>query len=257
MTTPLVETFSQFGSRFYRGVDGLEDAIGVTSVLKNLDKEFLGYARAKLSGQYAWDHMGSLLPLYSEGEEQAFVDVVKGAATRKWNVARDLGTAVHNIFERLLLGEKIGSVHPEHKGFLEQAEKFVKEFDVEAIHVEKTCWNTRLNYAGTADLFAKVAGETIVLDLKTGASGIFPETALQLAAYANAEFLLEPDGTRLELPQLEGAAALSLRPDTFSVIPCRIDEEVFNVFEHLVGVSKWQRGLSRSVLGPPVQAPNK
>ena len=256
MTTPQVETYNQFGSRMYK-VPGLADAIGVTSIMKNIDKSALGYARARESGEYAFDHMGSLLPLYAEGDRKAFVDLVKGAATRKWGAAADLGTAVHNIFERLLLGEKIGTVHPDHQGFLQQAEKFIDEFDVQPIHVEKTAWNTRLNYAGTADLFAKVAGETIVLDLKTGASGIFPETALQLCAYANGEFLVEPDGTRIELPQVEGAAALSLRPDHFSVIPCRIDEEVFAVFEHLVGVSQWQRGLSRSVLGPAVQAPNK
>jgi hypothetical protein len=254
VTVPKVETFSQFGNRMYK-VPGLADAIGVTSVMKNIDKTFLGFARARESGEYSFDHMPALLPLYAEGDRKAFVDLVKGAASRKWGAAADLGTAVHNIFERLLLGEKIGTVHPDHQGFLEQAQIFIDEFDVEPIHVEKTCWNTRLNYAGTADAFAKVAGETIVLDLKTGASGIFPETALQLCAYANAEFLVEPDGTRLDLPEVEGAAALSLRPDHFSVVPCRIDEEVFSVFEHLVGVAAWQRGLSRSVLGPAVEAP--
>ena len=176
-----------------------------------------------------------------------------------WSLIRarvSLGTAIHTIAERVFNGENVGKVHPEHQGFLDQLNRFIKEFGVEPLHVEKTIWNTELNYAGTADLFCKAGGETIVLDLKTGASGVFAETALQLCAYAHAEFLLEPDGTRLDLPDLEGAAALSLRPDTFSVIPCRIDEEVFAVFRSLVGVSQWQRGLSRSVLGPPVKAPN-
>ena len=87
----------------------------------------------------------------------------------------------------------------------------------------------------------------------TGASGVFPETALQLAAYCRAEFIVEPDGEQRPLPETEGAAAISLRPDHYKVLPIRVDDEVFDVFRHLVSVANWQRTVSKSVLGAPVQ----
>ena len=73
------------------------------------------------------------------------------------------------------------------------------------------------------------------------------------AAYGNAEFLVDPDGSKRSLPDLDGAAALELRPDYYSLVPVRIDEPVFDIFKHLVAVADWQRELSRTVLGNPVE----
>ena len=150
-------------------------------------------------------------------------------------------------------GEDLGPLHPDHQGFVTQLELCVKEFNIEPVEIEVTCWNQTLGYAGTADLFAKVDGEQICVDFKTGASGIFPETALQLAAYCRAEFIVDPDGEQRPLPETEGAAAISLRPDHYKVVPVRVDDEVFDVFRHLVSVANWQRTVSKSVLGAPVQ----
>ena len=64
-----------------------------------------------------------------------------------------------------------------------QLDKWIKDFDVEPIEIEATCWNETLGYAGTADLIARVAGEVILVDLKTGASGIFPGSRVEIVNY--------------------------------------------------------------------------
>ena len=90
---------------------------------------------------------------------------------------------------------------------MEQLDKFIKDFDVEPLEIEVTCWNSTIGHAGTADLIARIGGEIVLLDLKTGKSGIYPDVALQLAAYGHAEFIISPDGSRREMPELGGAAA--------------------------------------------------
>jgi hypothetical protein len=43
----------------------------------------------------------------------------------------------------------------------------------------------RYEYGGTADAFVEIAGEVWLLDYKVG-SGVYPDTALQLAGLARA-----------------------------------------------------------------------
>ncbi len=260
MTAPTYPTHSKNGQRIYNGQKGLVDVPGVTSICNNIDKSGLGYGRARESAKTALADLPTLVGWAIDGKEKAFLNHVSGAATRKWGDAAETGTEVHAIVEKYLLGEALGVLSPKHQGFMTQFEIFVKDWEVEPLDsggqpcVEVTVWNETIGYAGTADAFAMVGGEPICLDTKTGESGVWPETALQLAAYCNAEFIIEADGTQRELPKTEGAAALHLRPDFYKVVPIRVDDEVFDVFRHLVHVANWQRTVSKSVLGAPAQA---
>ena len=254
MTAPSYPTFNRRGFRMYQGQDGLDDAIGVTSAMKNIDKSGLGFARARSAGECAWDDIDKLVGWVRDDNKKAFVDHVRNAASREWGAAADLGTEVHGLAEAIFRFEDLGHIQKKHQGFVEQLRMFIDDFDVEPLEVECTAWNSTVGYAGTVDLIARVGGETIILDIKTGASGIWPDVALQLSAYAHAEFLIDPDGTRRDLPKLDGAAALSLRPDHYSLVPVRIDDDVFELFRHLVALAEWQREISRTVLGNPVEA---
>ena len=46
----------------------------------------------------------------------------------------------------------------------------------------------RHEYGGTAHAFVEIDGETWLIDYKTGA-GVYPDTTLQLAGLARAEFI--------------------------------------------------------------------
>ncbi len=254
MTAPSYPTFNRRGFRMYQGQNGLDDVIGVTSAMKNIDKSGLGFARARSSAVCAWDDIDKLVGWVRDDNQKAFVDHVRNAASREWGAAADLGTEVHALAEAMFRFEDLGHIQKKHQGFVEQLRNFIDDFDVEPLEVECTAWNETVGYAGTIDLIARVGDETVILDLKTGASGIWPDVSLQLSAYANAEFLIDPNGNKRELPELDGAAALSLRPDHYSLVPVRVDEEVFDLFKHLVAVAEWQREISRTVLGNPVEA---
>ena len=253
MTSPVYPTFNRRGFRMYQGQHGLADVPGVTSIMKNIDKAGIGFGRARQAALCAWEDIDKLVGWVRDDNQKAFIDHVRNAAGRVWGSAADLGTEVHGLAESRFKFEDLGHIRPKHAGFVEQLDKFIKDFKVEPLEIEATAWNESVGYAGTIDLIARVGGETIVLDIKTGASGIWPDVALQLAAYGNAEFLVDPDGSKRSLPDLDGAAALELRPDYYSLVPVRIDEPVFDIFKHLVAVAQWQREISRTVLGNPVE----
>jgi hypothetical protein len=57
--------------------------------------------------------------------------------------------------------------------------------------IEAMVCSLRHEYGGTAHAFVEIDGETWLIDYKTGA-GAYPETALQLAGLARAEFIGRP-----------------------------------------------------------------
>ena len=158
----------------------------------------------------------------------------------------------HHCQIGMMLGATMGLLTPEVTA---QLSGEIVPFAVPAeefIEVEQTLWNSTVGYAGTADAIAKVQGEVVVLDLKTGASGIYPEAALQLSAYANAEFVMEPNGTRRPRPPIEAAAAGHLRPEKCQVIPIRLGTDVFETFVALRRVFLWETDIKQGVVGRPV-----
>jgi hypothetical protein len=109
-------------------------------------------------------------------------------------------------------------------------------------------------YAGTLDLLAHVGGETWLVDWKTGASGVWPETALQLAAYAHAETIVR-NGKEQPLPPIVRAVAVWLRADGYDVHPVDVSDETFRAFLYAQQVARF-RALPRSAtIGDPLTAP--
>ncbi|MBQ1163885.1 hypothetical protein KBZ21_38450, partial [Streptomyces sp. A73] len=71
-------------------------------------------------------------------------------------------------------------------------------------------------YSGTPDVIGDVPdGRRLICDYKSGRSGIWGETALQLAAYARAEFYLDEHGIEQPIPHVDGGLAVWLRADGY------------------------------------------
>ena len=94
-----------------------------------------------------------------------------------------------------------------------------------------------------------VGEEAVITDIKTGKSGAWPDVALQLSAYANADYLIDASGERRPLPQIDAAAVLTVRPDEYRLIPVRLGDDVFDTFKALIEVSKWEHDVSKTVIG--------
>ena len=250
MTEPQVKTIKRKGSRFYVHPSSNEKFIGVTSVIRMLPKPFLQYWAAKMVAESAVENIGAVMNLISSGDKSAAVDMLKRAPTRSSGAAADTGTQLHAIAEQLNKGEDVGLVHPDLSPSVDQYKKFLDDWQPEFLEAEATAFNYDDKWAGTLDGICKIGGESIIFDLKTG-KGVYDEVSLQLTAYANATCLVDPDGKERALPEIEGGAVLHLRPDHYELIPVRIGDDIYRVFQSLIHITEWDSEIKQGVLGTP------
>lgn len=254
MSDPKVGTIQRSGSRFYV-MPGTGDKVpGVTSVVGMLPKDFLRYWAAKLVAETAVDSLAAVVQLAMNDREGA-IDYLKRAPDRFTKGAADVGSAVHDMFERMSLGESPGRVTPDVKPYVDHFNAFLEEFNPEFLEVEQTVWSETYRYAGSFDAIARIGDENVLIDYKTTRSGVHEEVALQLAAYRFADFLLDPDGAQRPLPEVHAGAVLHVRPEEWKLVPVRCDEEVFEHFVHLRrGSFEWDKDIKKTVLGNPINA---
>ena len=256
MTSP-VNSIKRGNSRFY--VDPIsEDKLpSVTSVLNALAKPALKFWAAKKTAEAAVEEFGTIAQMVGQGKTEGAIDYLKRAPQRSSGPASKLGSEVHDLCDRIAKGEDLKRVHPDHQAFVDNFQQWVKDFEVGFLESEITVWSDTHGYAGTLDAICMIDGEALILDWKTGASGVWADVALQLNAYANADCILDPDGTRRDLPQIDGAAVLHLRPEFADLYPVRLGDDVFDVFKSLLIADKWSREISKSVLGKPIDPSQK
>jgi len=151
------------------------------------------------------------------------------------NKAKNKGTLVHGYAEQLVQGHTVEGIPDELRGYTEAYVRFIDAWKLDPILVEVVIVNYSIGYAGTLDLVAEITTptgerETWLLDIKTGEKGIWPETALQLAAYRNAEFYVDADGNEQPMPKVDGTAAIHVTPDDAHLIPTVSERDQFMMF---------------------------
>lgn len=173
--------------------------------------------------------------------EQRLIEHLKQAPNRIRDGAALRGSKVHKIAESLVFGADDLDIPEELRGHVESCVKFIKDWQVRPLLVENTIGSYRWGYAGTFDLIAELPdGRRVLFDYKTGTSGIWPETALQLAAYRYADAYVAQDGTEIPMREVgvTEAKAVWIRADGYDVIPLNTDGGVFKVFLHVLQVAK-------------------
>lgn len=260
MSTPKVATLKRQDSRFYLHPDDARKVPGVTSVVGMLPKPFLVGWAAKETAEFAVRNLGAVKSLVDNGVQDAAVNMLKDARWATTRGSARLGDAAHEAFERMAHGEDGALVLSESEDpdalepFVRYFGEFLDEYQPEFLFMEETVWSDAHLYAGSFDALAVIQGERVWIDNKTTRSGVHTEVALQLSAYANADFILRGDGSKVPLPKAEAGACLLVRPYGWSFQPVRIDEAVFDVFLKLRAVFDWDKELQSSVLGKPLNA---
>lgn len=156
--------------------------------------------------------------------------ILKSLPNRDRDTAAKKGTKVHGFAERLVLGEAV-DVPPELDGHVRSYVDFLEQLDPDVVAVEGVVINRAKRYMGTFDLLAEVEGLGLaLLDVKTSRSGIFPETALQIAAYRYAETYLDDEGVEHDMPEVDFTGAIWVRADGWDLHPVRADESAFRQF---------------------------
>lgn len=201
----------------------------VTTVIGSLDKPaLLPWA----AGEVANASLERLAALHAapEHERQAMLDawLEPDPATGKpafhadvlaaWRAARDTaasrGTETHALAEAIAHGLKPHVPEP-LRGYVRGFLSFLRRFpDMRFAYTEATVLNRADGTMGTADAIVTIGERSFVLDYKTNKdASVYATTGMQLAAAANGDAIVYPDGRQEALPRISGGIGVGLAPD--------------------------------------------
>ncbi len=231
--------------------DGKLDS--VTKILsEGLPKPALINWAANTTASYAVDHWDELaLDPISER-----IRKLRAARFGERDRAARRGTEVHALAERLIRGEEV-EVPDELAGHVESYVRFLDQWQPKPVLLEAVVASRRWRYAGTLDAVMDLPdGRRVIADVKTTRSGIYPETAYQVAAYAGAEVYLDDDGTEQSVSELgiTGGLGIWVRADGCDVHPVDISEQTHKSFLHIAYVARQTR-TNRELVGNAIDAP--
>jgi hypothetical protein len=122
---------------------------------------------------------------------------------------------------------------------------------------ERPLLNREAFYAGTFDLWAELVGPTglcrvcfvegcqgrCLIDWKTGRSGIYGSTCIQLAAYRNGQTYIDTDGDEHPMPPIDHCLGVWLRADrSHETYELRADPTEYRLFRYVYELAKFLEG---------------
>jgi hypothetical protein len=247
------------GGKFHRySLDG-QAVPSVTTVAGVLNKPALVRWAAREAAAWATAHASELVQMGEESWRQ----MVATASDRVRDASMLAGTQVHTIAEALVWGEPVPDEDADGlpwsddvRRMGEQLARFMDAHDVDPVLVEAPVFNDEQRYAGRLDLVADLRdGDRWLIDYKTGASGIWPETALQLAGYANCTHVQVGDEDQA-FPEVARHGALWVRPDAWELVPLVVTDDTRRVFAACQFILQtWTRQSREDVVGAALPVP--
>jgi hypothetical protein len=229
-----------YGRNHSYKIDGLK-VPGVTTITGHFKSGALVEYPGKQVANYAVDNWGRL----GELPPAARLKELLGSRWADRDAAAGRGTLVHAIARRLHEGETEVAYPEELAGHVEACVDFLDRLEPKIVAAELILGNRTVRYCGTLDLIGDLGpipwDGTIIpparwlLDLKTGRSGIWPETALQLGAYEHAEVFIGEDGGERPMSwlEVERCAAVWIRADGWDLIPVDTGPDTWAYFQYL------------------------
>jgi hypothetical protein len=246
---------------------------GVTTLIKNgrPNHALIGWS-ARETAEYVADNLETVNALAEAGRDaligalsKIHVGVLQAAARR--------GTKVHAVAEAVAKDLEV-EYDDDIAGHVEAYLLFLEQWQVRPVLVEAVLASRRWGYMGTCDLIADVvttgdidlraapwltevipAGTPLrmLLDIKTSRSGIWPDAAYQLAAYAGAEVYVDAGGHEQPVADLNIAhcGAIHVRSDGFDVIPLDCGPRTFDDFTYIATAAR-RIGDDKRLVGTPV-----
>ena len=227
----------------------------VTGILNIVDKSgaLVGWAKRETAA-CAVRNLDMLAKMRETGGDAAAVNWLKAIPDYQRDTAADIGTRVHALAASEAKRQPVEPTE-EERPFLAAFRRFLEEWQPTYLATEEMVASLRHGYAGTFDAIVEMAGDTWMLDVKTG-TGVYPETALQLAAYAGAEFIGRPaDPVRYAIPPITAYGVLHLRPDNggvYEVVPYDVTPRTFEAFLHARSLFEWRETQAPKVMGQPL-----
>jgi len=163
----------------------------VTTVLNSLAKPAIAPWSIGVCCDYIYDNLKLLLAGNSFSIEAVFkiIELARQAPEYERQKAADIGTAAHDWLESYWLSvvRKTDSPQLPEEGpvrnCVDAALIWIKDHDMKPILFERPFYSRLHKFTGKEDFVGLVDGELAIIDYKSSKS-IYPETALQTAAYA-------------------------------------------------------------------------
>lgn len=244
----------QYGRNHSYYLDGQKLA-GVTTILGDgVAKPALVSWGINTTAGYAADHWDELAELPVSKR----IETLKKAPYADRDAAAKRGTEVHRLAELLGHGKEV-TVPDELAGHVESYVRFLDEFDPQPVLLETACVSlSKWPYAGTFDGILDIEGRgRLLVDIKTARSGVFPDNALQLAAYRYATHFAAPDDNweLHPMPEVDGCAVIHVRADGYDLVPVEAGDAVFRTFRYAQQMHAWANELSKTVVGDAIAPP--
>ncbi len=243
--------------RYAVEVGGKHTAPSVTGVLGVLDKPGLSWGAAKETAIFA---------VLRQDEWQNLTDADAIERLRKhhrgvWDDKASRGTAVHAMALAWAQGQTI-DVPEDCASFIDALERFYVEWRPRWVELERSVVYDVApdQYGGSFDAIVDLGGRRYLIDIKTGAA-VYPDTALQLAAYRYATHMgvYDDQGELVEVePMLDvdGCAVLHLRDDgSYALVPMESGHDQWRFFLICRRLWAWS-AASKKVIGEPLAAPS-
>jgi hypothetical protein len=246
MSSPPTITVTRHGSGRRYAING-HPTPGVTTILDQ------GYPKPALVGWAANETARYAVENLAEIEALGPVKGYEKLKNARWgvnNAAKVRGTNVHTLAEQLSHGETV-DVPPHLVGYVDAVVRFFEDFDVTPLATETTVANPDAGYCGTFDVYATTNRGAMLLDYKTS-KGVYPETALQLAAYRHAPWWLATDGTAIPAPNIEATAVVWLTPERYEVFPVETGPAVYRTFLYIAQIAEFTQADRATVIGEPL-----
>lgn len=165
-------------SRRLNGVTGCLDVIAKPALIPWAKKEALSLVELALVKQ-----MNAPITITPDWIQQLICDAKRRPDRIKEDAAA-LGTDIHAIIDKLVHGEAVQ--YPEEYAPAVQAfQQWWFDSGIELVMGDTKVASVLHGYGGSLDALGRRNGQYIILDWKTS-NGIWPEYALQVAAYAQA-----------------------------------------------------------------------
>lgn len=227
----------------------------VTTILKVIDKSgpLVGWARRETAA-CAVRNLDALISMRAEGGPDAAINWLKKIPDFQRDSAADLGSRIHALVEQINRGLE-PAVSTDEAPFIDSYRRFLADFRPRFLAVEEgVCSLRNGGWAGTLDAVGVIGDEVWMIDVKTG-TGLYPETGLQLAAYASADFIGRP-GTarRFRLPKASRFGVIHVRPEGARLVEYDVDRGTFAAFLEARRLYDWLNGPGKAVVGAVVTA---
>jgi len=205
-----------------------------------LGKPFLiGWAK-KVTAQAAARDVKLLATLVERGGESAAAAWLKEIPDFERDTAGKMGTAVHILAEAIARKQPV-VVTEAQQPFVDRYVEWLAKHKPKFKNVEFMVYSASHLYGGTADAVVELNGELWLIDYKTGKDA-YTDTALQLAAYAFADWAGKPgDPRKYAIPKVTRFGVLHIRPDHADLIPYSVTAAEYEAFLACRRLFDWKK----------------